>query len=152
MFGGQYKDAARQAYAVMCAELRGKGPAIYAELISYGKDAWVFQRTIAETHGCCVRTVQRWLRRFRELGLLVCHRAKKREVPKGALKPLNCGWSHRILTEWHHVGQRFRARCEELAQKHAAKVAARNAGRRRYTAEELDRELVKRYGPDPPTE
>jgi hypothetical protein len=43
---------------------------------------------------------------------------------------------------------------EELRQKRAAKLAARNAGRRRYTADEIDRELAKRYGekpePEPP--
>lgn len=150
IFGGPFKAEARKAYALAVAEgWRGKGPAVYAELVSWGKDPWLFQSTIAELHGCAVRTVQRWLRRLRDEGLLQCFRAKKGEIPKGRDRPVSCGWSHRVLTLWHAIGERFDQLREELRQKQAAKVAARNAGRRRYTADEIDRELEKRYGPKP---
>lgn len=155
LFGGPFQSEAKKAYAVAVAEgWRGKGPTVYAELVSHGKDPWIFQSSIAEAIGCTVRTVQRWLRRMRDEGLLQCFRAKKREIPKGRDKPVSCGWSHRVLTAWEAIGPRFDELREKLRQKRADKLAARNAGRRRYTADELDRELVKRYGdkpePDPP--
>jgi hypothetical protein len=155
LFGGPFQSEAKKAYAVAVAEgWRGKGPTVYAELVSHGKDPWIFQSSIADAIGCTVRTVQRWLRRMRDEGLLQCFRAKKREIPKGRDKPVSCGWSHRVLTAWEAIGPRFDELREKLRQKRADKLAARNAGRRRYTADELDRELVKRYGekpePDPP--
>jgi len=161
LFGGPFQSEAKKAYALAVAEgWRGKGPTVYAELVSHGRDPWLFQSTIAQAVGCAVRTVQRWLRRMRDEGLLQTFRAKKGEVPKGRKHPITCGWSHRVLTAWHAIGPRFDAMREELRQKRADKLAARNAGRRRYTAEEIDRELVKRYGaakppppePDPPPE
>jgi hypothetical protein len=152
---GPFKAEAQKAYALAIAEgWRGKGPAVYAELVSHGKDPWLFQSSIAAAHGCVVRTVQRWLRRLRDEGLLQCFRAKKNEIPKGREHPVSCGWSHRVLTVWHTIGPRFAELREQLRQKRAEKQAARNAGRRRYTADEIDRELAKRYGgkpePDPP--
>lgn len=155
LFGGPFQNDAKKAYALAVREgWRGKGPTVYAELVSHGKDPWLFQSSIAAAVGCCVRTVQRWLRRMRDEGLLKCHRAKKGEVPKGRQHPVSCGWSHRILAMWEAIGPRFEALREEWRQKRADKLAARNAGRRRYSAEEIDRELAKRYGekpePDPP--
>ncbi len=155
IFGGPFQSEAKKAYALAVAEgWRGKGPTVYAELVSHGKDPWLFQSSIAAAVGCTVRTVQRWLRRMREEGLLQCFRAKKGEVPKGRQHPVSCGWSHRVLTAWHAIGSRFEALRAELAAKHAAKVAARSPARYRgISAEQLDRELAKRYGPektDPP--
>lgn len=155
LFGGPFQSEAKKAYALAVAEgWRGKGPTVYAELVSHGKDPWLFQSSIAQAVGCAVRTVQRWLKRMRDEGLLQCFRNKKGEIPKGAKKPVSCGWSHRVLTAWEAVGKRFDELRAQLAQKRADKLAARNAGRRRYTAAELDRELAKRYGngpePDPP--
>lgn len=150
LFGGPFQSEAKKAYALAVAEgWRGKGPAVYGELVSHGKDPWLFQSSIAQAIGCTVRTVQRWLRRMRDEGLLQCFRAKKGEVPKGRTHPVSCGWSHRVLTVWHAIGSRFDALREELRQKRAEKAAARNAGRRRYSAEELERELVRRFGPEP---
>ena len=150
LFGGPFQSEAKKAYALAVAEgWRGKGPTVYAELVSHGKDPWLFQSSIAQAVGCAVRTVQRWLKRMRDEGLLQTFRCKKGEVPKGRTKPVTCGWSHRVLTAWHAIGPRFDALREELRQKRAAKLAARNSGRRRYTADELERELVKRYGPEP---
>jgi hypothetical protein len=155
LFGGPFQAEAKKAYALAVAEgWRGKGPTIYAELVSHGKDPWIFQSSIAAAVGCCVRTVQRWLRRMRDEGLLVTHRAKKNEIPKGREHPVSCGWSHRLVTAWNAIGSRFEALREERRQKQAAKIAARNPSRyRRISAEQLDRELAKRYGPektDPP--
>lgn len=151
LFGGPFQSEAKKAYALAVAEgWRGKGPTVYAELVSHGKDPWLFQSSIAAAVGCAVRTVQRWLKRMRDEGLLQTFRNKKGEIPKGSKKPVSCGWSHRVLTLWEAIGPRFDALREELRQKRADKLAARNAGRRRYTADEIDRELAKRYGPGPP--
>lgn len=155
LFGGPFKNDAKKAHQLGISEgWRGYGPAIYGELVSHGKDPWIFQSSIAKAVGCCVRTVQRWLRLFRDEGLLKCHRAKKGEIPKGREHPVSCGWSHRIVAMWEAIGPRFEKLREEWRQKRAEKQAARNAGRRRYTADEIDRELAKRYGekpePEPP--
>lgn len=157
VFGGPFQSEAKKAYALAVAEgWRGKGPTVYAELVSHGKDPWLFQSSIAAAVGCAVRTVQRWLRRMRDEGLLQCFRAKKGEVPKGRQHPVSCGWSHRVLTVWHAIGPRFDELREQLRQKRAEKAAARAPSRYRgITAEQLDRELAKRYGekpeePDPP--
>jgi hypothetical protein len=155
LFGGPFQSEAKKAYALAVAEgWRGKGPVVYAELVSHGKDPWLFQSSIGAAVGCHVRTVQRWLRRMRDEGLLLTFRNKKGEIPKGMKKPVSCGWSHRVLTAWQAVGTRFEELRAQLAAKRAEKLAARNAGRRRYTASELDRELAKRYGdkpePEPP--
>jgi hypothetical protein len=153
LFGGPFQSEAKKAYALAVAEgWRGKGPTVYAELVSHGRDPWLFQSSIAQAVGCAVRTVQRWLKRMRDEGLIQTFRAKKGEIPKGREHPVSCGWSHRVLTAWHAIGPKFAELREQLRQKHAAKVAARNAGRRRYTADEIDRELVKRYGKPPPPE
>ncbi len=150
LFGGPFQSEAKKAYALAVAEgWRGKGPVVYAELVSHGKDPWLFQSSIAAAVGCAVRTVQRWLRRMRDEGLLQTFRCKKNEIPKGRTKPITCGWSHRVLTAWEAIGKRFDALREKLRQKRADKAAERNAGRRRYTADELERELVRRYGPEP---
>jgi hypothetical protein len=150
---GLFKQHGPQGYAYGIEQgWRGYGAAIYGEFLTYGKDAWVFQRTIAENVGCGVRCVQRWLRRFRELGLVLCHRSKKGERPPNS-KAKNGfwhGWSHRIFTALNTATTFFKTRCEEIAQRAAENAAKRRAGYRRYTAEELDRELAKRYGPDPP--
>jgi len=157
LFGGPWKNDARKAHQLGIAEgWRGYGPAIYGELVSHGKSPWLFQSSIAAAVGCCVRTVQRWLRFFRDEGLLKCHRAKKGEIPKGREKPLSCGWSNRILAQWEAVGSRFDELREEWRRKRAEKAAARDPSRfRGITAAELDREMARRYGekaeePDPP--
>jgi len=149
LFGGPFQAEAKKAYALAVAEgWRGKGPTVYAELVSHGKNPWLFQSTIAETVGCTVRTVQRWLRRMRDEGLLQCWRGKKKEVPPGATKPLKCGFSNRAVTLWHAIGERFEALRAELAAKAQAKRDARRSRYRRYTAGEIDRELEKTKPPD----
>lgn len=150
--GGQFKQYGPQGYAYGTGQgWRGYGPAIYGEFLTYGKDAWVFQRTIAAAVGCGVRCVQRWLRRFREEGLVQCWRAKKGENPPNARVKNGFwhGWSHRVFTALNVATSHFKARCEEIAAKLAERAAKRRAGYRRYTAEEIDRELEKRGKPPP---
>lgn len=144
IFGGPFKLEARKAYAHAVGEgFGGFGPAIYAELFSHGRDPWVFQESIAEALGCSVRTVQRHLRKFREAGWLECWRAKKREIPPGLKKRLPCGWSHRSLTAWHHIGAAFQAACERIAAKRAKRKLAIEASRsaRNRAFVEIVREL-----------
>lgn len=149
VFGGRFQNAAKEGYAFAVDQgFHGFGPLIYAELMSYGKDAWVFQSSIAAKLGCHVRTVQRWLRRFRDEGLLQCFRSKKGEIPPLAEHPISCGFSHRVLTAWHAAGSRFRELCEEIRLKREAKRRLRARGQK-MTAEQIDSELLRRFGPDP---
>lgn len=152
IFGGRFRDAAREAYAFAVAEgFRGFGPLVYAELTSYGRDPWIFQSSIAERLGCSVRTVQRWLAAFRAAGLLQCWRGKKSEVPPGAKGPIRCGFSHRALTAWHATGAAFRRAVESIKARREQRLKARS-GRARgqgMTAAEIDAEMAKRYGPGP---
>lgn len=153
IFGGRFRDAAREAHAFAVAEgMRGFGPVIYAELTSYGRDPWIFQSSIAERLGCSVRTVQRWLHAFREAGLLQCFRGKKREVPPGASGPIRCGFSHRVLTAWHAAKSAFRNAVEEIKARRSARLKARSARAKGQgmTAEEIDHAVQQRYGPGPP--
>ncbi len=64
LFGGPFQSEAKKAYALAVAEgWRGKGPTVYAELVSHGKDPWLFQSSIAQAVGCAVRTwPARWPR------------------------------------------------------------------------------------------
>jgi len=149
VFGGAFQREAKEGYAFAVSEgFRGFGPLVYAELMSWGKDAWLFQSTIARKLGCSVRTVQRWLHEFREIGLLRCFRAKKGEVPPGVKHPISCGFSHRVLTAWHSAGSRFRELCEEIKAKREARRVARSRCQG-MSAEQIDRELHRRYGPAP---
>ena len=153
IFGGHFKQSGREGYAFAAAEgFRGFGPAIYGELMSYGRDPWVFQSTIAEAVNCSLRTVARWLQRFREAGLLECWRGGKREIPPGAKAPLKCGWSHRSLTQWHAAGAAFRRAVENIKVRRAERLAARlaRAKGKKMSAEQIDAEMFKRYGPGPP--
>jgi RNase P protein component len=166
ILGGKFKESGREGYAFAVAEgFRGFGPAIYAELMSYGRDPWIFQSSIAERLGCSVRTVQRWLAAFRALGLLECWRGKKKEIPPGASGPIRCGFSHRSLTAWHAAGSAFRAAVERIKAKREARILARaarpQARNREFvrivremqgrgcTPEEIDAALRERF-PDPP--
>lgn len=149
IFGGAFKREAREGYAYAVSEgFRGFGPLVYAELMSWGKDAWLFQSTIARKLGCSVRTVQRWLHEFREIGLLRCFRGKKGEIPPGVKAPISCGFSHRVLTAWHAAGSRFRELCEEIKAKREARRVARSRCQG-MSAEQIDRELLRRFGPAP---
>ena len=146
LFGGSFQRAAKEGYAFAVGEgFRGFGPLVYAELMSWGKDAWLFQSTIARKLGCSVRTVQRWLHEFRELGLLKCFRGKKGEVPPGVKSPISCGFSHRVLTAWHAAGSRFRELCEEIRLKREAKRAVRRAPAH-YTTEQKVAWLNRQIG------
>lgn len=149
LFGGPFQSEAKKAYALAVAEgWRGKGPTVYAELVSHGKNPWLFQSSIARVVGCTVRTVQRWLRRMRDEGLLQCWRGKKNEVPPKANGPISCGFSNRAVTAWNAIGERFDELRAELKAKRAAWLEKRRAGYRRYSAEEIDRELAKTKPPD----
>lgn len=151
LFGGPFQSEAKKAYALAVAEgWRGKGPIVYAELVSHGKNPWLFQSSIAAAVGCAVRTVQRWLRRMRDEGLLQCWRGKKKEIPPGAVKPLKCGFSNRAVTLWNAIGERFEQLRAELAAKAAAKRDARRARYRPRTVAEIDAELAKTAKPKPP--
>jgi hypothetical protein len=153
ILGGKFQQSGREGYAFAVAEgFRGFGPMIYAELMSYGRDPWIFQSSIAERLGCSVRTVQRWLHAFRELGLLQCWRGKKREVPPGASGPIRCGFSHRALTAWHAAGSAFRAAVENIKARRAQRLKGRAARARgqNMTPEQIEAEMLKRYGPGPP--
>lgn len=149
LFGGPFQAEAKKAYALGVAEgWRGKGPTVYAELVSHGKNPWLFQSKIASTIGCTVRTVQRWLRRMRDEGLLETFRSKKNEVPPGAKGPITCGFSNRVLTQWQAIGPHFDELRAQKQAKQAEKAAKRRAGYRRYTADEIDRALEKTKPPD----
>lgn len=153
VFGGRFKDAAKEGYAFALAEgFRGFGPAIYAELMSYGKNPWVYQSSMAESIGCSVRTVQRWLRAFREKGLLQCWRGKKGEVPPGASGPIRCGFSNRAMTAWHAAGTAFRAMVENVKARREQRLKARAARARgqKMSAEQIEAKMIERYGPGPP--
>jgi len=73
----------------------GFGQAIAGHYASFS-DAWAFQASIAETVGCCVRTVQRWIRRFKEAGALKVWPARPGEILPGRTKPFRCWASHRV--------------------------------------------------------
>lgn len=153
IFGGAFKQQAREGYAFAVAEgMRGFGPAIYGELMSWGKNPWIFQSNIAERVGCKVRTVQRWLHEFRERGLLQCWRGKRREVPPGAKGPIRCGFSNRAMTAWHAAGAAFRKMVENIKARREQRLKDRQARARgrRMTAEEIEAEMLRRYGPGPP--
>ena len=153
IFGGAFKHQAREGYAFAVAEgMRGFGPAIYGELMSWGKNPRIFQSNIAERVGCSVRTVQRWLAQFRELGLLQCWRGKRREVPPGASGPIRCGFSNRAMTAWHAAGAAFRRAVENIQARREQRLKDRAARARgqRMTAEQIEAEMLKRYGPGPP--
>ena len=166
IFGGKFLQSAREGHAFAVAEgMRGFGPTIYAELMSYGRDPWIFQSSIAERLGCSVRTVQRWLHAFREAGLLQCWRGKKRETPPGASGPIRCGFSHRALTQWHHAKGAFLRAVEALKKKRADRALARlqrpqqrnrefvalvrEMQARGCTAAEIDAALAERFPPPP---
>lgn len=146
LFGGPYKRQAVEAHATGVAEgWKGFGPAIYGELMSWGRNPWLFQANIARRVGCCVRTVQRWLAFFRDEGLLRCWRGSNRETPPGARGPVTCGFSNRALTAWHAVGERFRELVAQYKAERARKADERKARRaRRWTADEIDAELERR--------
>jgi RNase P protein component len=169
IFGGKFRQSGREGYAFAVAEgFRGFGPAIYGELMSYGRDPWIFQSSIARNLGCSVRTVQRWLATFRALGLLECWRAKPREIPPGLKHPLWCGFSHRSMTAWHAAGAAFRAAVERIQAKREARILARagtrNARNRAFVAivkemqaagatpAEIDAELSRRFPSTGPPE
>lgn len=59
-------------------------------------DAWAFQASIADAVGCCVRTVQRWIRRFKERGALKVWPARPGEILPGRTRPFRCWASHRV--------------------------------------------------------
>jgi hypothetical protein len=149
ILGGAFKEQGRQGYAFAVSEgFRGFGPAVYAELMSWGKNPWLFQSSMAKRLGCSVRTVQRWLARYRDAGLLQCFRSKKNETPPGAKGPVSCGFSNRVLTAWRAAGARFDELVSELRERRARRKALKARGQS-MTAEQIDRELVRRYGPDP---
>lgn len=153
ILGGKFQQSGREGYAFAVAEgFRGNGPAIYAELMSYGRDPWIFQSSLAERLGCSVRTIQRWLHRFREAGLLQCWRGKPREVPPGASGPIRCGFSHRALTAWHAAGAAFRKAVESIKARREQRLKGRSerARGKGMSADEIEREMHKRYGPGPP--
>lgn len=164
IFGGKFGHSGREGYAFAVAEgFRGFGPAIYGELMSYGRDPWIFQSSIAQNLGCSVRTVQRWLAAFRALGLLECWRAKPKEVPPGLKHPLWCGFSHRSMTAWHAAGSAFRRAVDAIKAKREARILARqdsrNARNRAFVAivkemqardaspAEIEAELLRRFPP-----
>ncbi|HXI60670.1 MAG TPA: hypothetical protein VNO55_31630 [Polyangia bacterium] len=138
---GKFKQYGPEGYAFGLEQgWRGYGPAIYGEFLTYGKDAWVFQRSIAERVGCGIRCVQWWLRRWRDEGLVQCWRSKKGEKPPGVDHPFWHGWSHRVFTALHAARSLFEAKCAELAAKRAERGLKRKP--RRYTVEEIDAALA----------
>jgi hypothetical protein len=139
---GVFKQYGPEGYAYGIDQgWRGYGPAIYGEFLTYGKDAWVFQRTIAAAVGCGVRCVTRWLRRFRDEGLVLCYRSKKGERPKGADHAFWHGWSHRVFTALDVARSLFKQRCEELAAERARKKLEQKKPKR-YTVEQIDAALA----------
>lgn len=125
------------------------------------KECWAFRRKLAAKVGCSVRTVQRALTQARSEGLIGVARAKKGETPPNwAHGPVDCGWSHRWTIGWGAaatvVRDQVHAAKARWLIKHALgpKVPGKAAAapivgstmdpkRRKWTAEELDAELMK---------
>jgi hypothetical protein len=133
----------------------------FAQIASF-RDGWVFRTTIAKRIGASVRTVGRAIRQAKDLGLLGTARAKPNEVPPGMSKPLACGWSHRWIIGWGQAGKAVAAAVNAARAKRLTKLAAKGLRpvaapeRRRWTAEQLERELeltarrIPPPEPDPP--
>ena len=129
----------------------------FGQIASF-RDGWVFRSTIAKKIGASVRTVGRAIRQAKDLGLLGTARAKKTEIPPGLDKPLPCGWSHRWIVGWGQAGKAVAQLVNAARAKRIAKLAAKGLRpvaqpqRRRWTAEELERELELRARSIPPPE
>jgi hypothetical protein len=138
------------------------------------RDCWEFRKKIAKVVGCSVRTVQRAITQGKSLGLVGVARAKKTEIPPGAARPVECGWSHRWTIGWGKVGRvvdeaiaQARARwitrsvvaaasaptsspkpCDGSSSKTTTNRhkawASSSAPKRHWTPEELDAELERR--------
>lgn len=129
----------------------------FAQIASF-REGWVFRKRIAKKIGGSVRTVGRAIRQAKDLGLLGTARAKKHEIPPGLDKPLVCGWSHRWIIGWGKAGQAVAAAVNQARARRLAKLTAKGVRpvaqprRRRWTAEELERELELRARSMPPPE
>ncbi|HET7378500.1 MAG TPA: hypothetical protein VFJ24_00530 [Gaiellales bacterium] len=135
----------------------------FGQIASF-RDGWVFRSTIAKKIGASVRTVGRAIRQAKDLGLLGTARAKKTEIPPGMSRPLACGWSHRWIIGWGQAGKAVAAAVSAARTRRLAKLSAKGLRpvaqpqRRRWTAEELERELeltarkIPPPEPDPPPE
>jgi hypothetical protein len=135
------------------------------------QDCWQFRKSLARIVGTSVRTVQRAISEAKAKGLVGVARAKKGEIPPKSGRngepgrPLPCGWSHRWTIGWgqagaavqraiEHARLRFIARASISPKGGAPRVvtprlssSTSTAPRRRWTAEDLDRELARQAGP-----
>lgn len=116
------------------------------------RDGWITRRKLASRAKCSVRTVQRAITQARQLGLLGVARAKKGEIPPGMDRPLDCGFSHRWTIGFGKAGEAVKqavavARVKYLTRKAASVSPPKPEPKphRRWTPEELDAELARRF-------
>jgi hypothetical protein len=129
----------------------------FGQIASF-RDGWVFRSKIAKRIGASVRTVGRAIRQAKDLGLLGTARAKKTEIPPGLERPLVCGWSHRWIIGWGKAGEAVKLAVNAARARRLTKLTAKGLRpvaqpqRRRWTAEQLERELELRARQVPPPE
>lgn len=111
---------AQAAYARARAAGMSKARAEALGHVASRDDCWAFARSIAERVGVSRRTIQRAFAQGTALGMVRTARAKKGEVPPGASKPFECGWSHRWIIGRGLAGRLYN---EAIARARAAWLA-----------------------------
>lgn len=117
------------------------------------RDCWAFRARLARIVGASVRTVQRAISEAKSLGLIGVARAKQGETAPGLERAVPCGWSHRwTIGRGLALGAVQKAieaaRTKFLRRTSLAGGVVRTskppAPSRRWTAEEISRELERR--------
>lgn len=128
-FAGGWGPAAHEARSAYFRARQAGMNSLRSLVVSFCasfKDCWAFRRQIAHIIGCSVRTVQRALTQAQDLGLLRCARAKLGEVPPGAKRPIDCGFSHRWIMGWgvagKRAGEKIRAAIERARMRRVLRV------------------------------
>lgn len=175
VFTGPRKREALATFERLIAEGYHPTGAMVGGIVASYPDGWLFRRSIGERIQRCTRTVQRWITRLKEDGVMGVHRNKKGEIPRGAEVPFDCGWSHRFIVGIDLVGEQLRCAVEQAraraSQSKLARIIARSIfptpeqkpshaapaaasppeGKpRRWTSDELDVELARRDATAPP--
>jgi len=165
--GGHAHEAALAFQRARESGLNTARALVVGQIASF-RDGWVFRSKLAKRVGVCTRTVGRAIRQAKDAGLLNTARAKPNEIPPGleeqrddagnVVKParrLPCGWSHRWIIGWGKAGETVRALVNQARARRLAKLSSKGLRPvptrqgRRWTAEELEREL-ERVPPRPP--
>jgi hypothetical protein len=175
---GPFSQEALSAFHRALEHGLSHGRALVVGQVASFQDCWTFRASIAKRLKISVRTVQRALTEAQDLGLIGKARCKPGEIPHGLQTPVECGWSHRWTVGWGQAAERAKAaiaqaRLSRLVRKMMAQPTppprrdAEQAARaqvsreqssrerwqtapRRWTAEELDRELAAREAQAPP--